>query len=256
VIFEPDSPHVRHVHAAQNAEMRRDGITPSLLVLHYTGMTSAAKAIEWLARADSGVSCHYVIDEDGIVTQMVPEELRAWHAGASSWRGETDINSHSIGIEIQNPGHDRGYPDFPHAQMAAVIALGRDIVSRHRMAPDGVLAHSDVAPGRKIDPGEKFDWALLAKEGLGLWVRPSPVKADDLGLGLGAEGLRIARAQNRLASFGYGVPECGVLDETTEKVLRSFQLHFRPQRVDGRLDHSTEHTLERLIEAAGRQAAA
>lgn len=256
MIFEPDSCHVTHVHAAQNAEMRRDGVKPSLLILHYTGMSSAAKAIDWLARAESRVSCHYVVDEIGIVTQMVPEALRAWHAGISSWRGEADINSQSIGIEIHNPGHDHGYPDFPPPQMAAVIALGRDIVARNGMAAEGVLAHSDVAPGRKIDPGEKFNWAALAKAGLGLWVRPSLVRADDPGLPLGARGARVARAQNRLASYGYSVPECGVLDAKTEKVLRSFQLHFRPRRVDGRLDRSTDTTIERLLEASRRQAAA
>lgn len=177
--FSPDSSFVAGVHLAENREPRRGGARPSLLILHYTGMSSAAKAIDWLACAESGVSCHYVIAEDGRITQLVPEALRAWHAGASHWRSETDINSHSIGIEIQNPGHQHGYPDFPPSQMQAVVSLAKDIVSRHRMAADGVLAHSDVAPGRKIDPGEKFNWALLAKEGLGLWVRPAPVRSTN-----------------------------------------------------------------------------
>jgi N-acetylmuramoyl-L-alanine amidase len=219
-------------------------------------MSSAAKAIDWLSGAESGVSCHYVCDVDGCITQLVPESQRAWHAGVSYWRGERDINSHSIGIEIQNPGHGHGYPDFAPAQMRAVIALSKDIVHRHRMTADRVLAHSDVAPGRKIDPGEKFSWSLMAKEGLGLWVRPSLVRPDDAGLSLGARGVRVASAQKRLATFGYGIEATGVLDQTTETVLKAFQSHFRPRRVDGRLDRSTEATLERLLNASRRRAAA
>ena len=254
--FSPDSPLVAAIHPAENREPRRGGVKPSLLILHYTGMSSAAKAIDWLTRAESDVSCHYVIDEAGRTTQLVPEALRAWHAGASHWRGETDINSHSIGIEIQNPGHQHGYPDFPSAQLRAVIALAKDIVERHRMATDCVLAHSDVAPGRKIDPGEKFNWALLAKEGLGLWVRPAPVRSNNSGLGRGERCARVLRAQERLGRYGYGIEANGVLDHTTEKVLKAFQSHFRPRRVDGRLDRSTELTLDKLIEASRRRVAA
>ena len=256
MIFNPDSAHVTHIHAAQNAEMRRDGALPSLLILHYTGMSSAAKAIDWLAREESRVSCHYVIDELGIITQMVPESLRAWHAGASYWRGETDINSHSIGIEIQNPGHEHGYPDFPSAQMHSVARLSRDIMRRNGMSSASVLAHSDIAPGRKIDPGEKFDWEMLAREGVGLWVKPSPVKHDDHALDLGATGSRVARIQEQLAAYGYNIGISGLLDESTAKVIRSFQLHFRPKRTDGRLDRSTELTLERLLSELRRQVAA
>ena len=254
MIFEPDSRHVSHIHAAQNAEIRRDGLRPTLLILHYTGMSSAAKAIDWLARAESRVSCHYVIDEHGVVTQMVPEALRAWHAGVSSWHGQDDINSRSIGIEIQNPGHDHGYPDFPARQMSAVIGLGRDIVGRNGIIPEHVLAHSDVAPGRKIDPGEKFNWGLLAREGLGHWVRPSLVRPEDPGLSRGANSVRLRQVQKNLASYGYSIAETGILDESTETILKAFQLHFRPRRVDGRLDRSTETTLERLLEASHRHA--
>lgn len=254
--FAADSSLVDDIHVAANVEPRRGGVRPSLLILHYTGMSSAAKAIDWLARAESGVSCHYVIDEAGRITQLVPESLRAWHAGASYWRGETDINSHSIGIEIQNPGHQHGYPDFPAAQMDAVIALGIDITRRHEMAIDAVLAHSDVAPARKIDPGEKFNWMRLARAGLGLWVRPSPVRADDPGIGPGESCGQVARVQELLALYGYQVAPTGVLDPATEQVLRAFQAHFRSRRVDGRVDRSTELTLERLVEAARRRVAA
>jgi N-acetylmuramoyl-L-alanine amidase len=256
VTFKPDSPHAHAVYPAHNREPRRDGAKPSMLILHYTGMASAAKAVDWLARPESGVSCHFVVDEQCHVTQLVPEELRAWHAGLSYWRGERDINSHSIGIEIHNPGHQHGYPDFPDEQMRAVIDLSKDIVRRHHIQPDNVLAHSDVAPGRKIDPGEKFDWHRLASEGVGLWVKPAPVRADDAGLAAGAEGSAVLNAQKNLAAYGYNVEASGTLDAQTEKVLKSFQLHFRPLRVDGRLDRSTEITLDRLIEASrGRDAA-
>lgn len=254
--FKPDSKLTDSVCPAVNVEPRRGVKRPSLLILHYTGMSSAAKAIDWLAREESRVSCHYVIDEAGHITQMVPEKMRAWHAGVSFWRGETDINSQSIGIEIQNPGHEDGYPNFPPAQMRAVIALSLDITARNRIATDGVLAHSDVAPGRKIDPGEKFNWAELARHGLGLWVRPSPVNKSDEGLGHGAKSDSVLSAQKQLAAYGYDVQPTGEIDTKTSKVLRAFQLHFRPRRVDGRLDRSTLLTLTRLIAAAGRDAMA
>lgn len=249
--FAPDSPCVSDVRAACNVEPRRGCAAPSLVVLHYTGMSCANKAIDWLARAESGVSCHYVIDEGGRITQLTPESQRAWHAGVSSWRGEPDVNSRSIGIEIQNPGHEHGYPDFPAEQMQAVIALCQDIVSRNRIARHDVLAHSDVAPERKIDPGEKFDWRLLADAGVGLWIEPAPVAADDTGFALGDRSPLIAEAQRLLAMYGYDAPQSGVLDEKTGKVLRAFQLHFRPRRVDGRLDRSTRSTLELLVASAG-----
>lgn len=253
--FKADSTLVSAVCPAVNVEPRRGVKAPSLLILHYTGMSSAAKAIDWLAREESKVSCHYVIDEQGGITQMVPERLRAWHAGVSYWRGSTDINSCSIGIEIQNPGHEHGYPDFPARQMAAVIALSKNIVKRHAIAQSGVLAHSDIAPERKIDPGEKFDWAEMAQHGLGLWVRPSPVKSDDRGLSIADTGSVVAKAQAMLGQFGYNIQPTGEFDSTTAKVIRAFQLHFRPKRVDGRLDRSTFLTLSRLIAAADKEKA-
>lgn len=247
--FKPDSRLVKAVHPAANIEPRRKNASPCLVILHYTGMASAAKAIDWLARPESKVSCHYVIDERGVITQLVPEALRAWHAGVSCWRGETDINSRSIGIEIQNPGHADGYPEFPRAQIGAVIALTRDIAKRHRIAPAGILAHSDVAIARKIDPGEKFPWASLAKEGVGHWVRPSPVNGRDRGLAEGERAPAAGEAQVLLRAYGYDTSETGVLDIATVKALTAFQRHFRPRRVDGRLDKSTLSTLRRLVEA-------
>lgn len=250
--FKADSKLVHSVAPAANVEKRVGNVRPSLLIMHYTGMSSAEKAIDWLSRAESRVSCHYVIADDGRITQMVPEAMRAWHAGVSYWRGERDINSHSIGIEIQNPGHEHGYPDFPRAQMDAVIALGRDIVKRHRMRADGVLAHSDVAPERKIDPGEKFNWAELARHGLGEWVRASPVRDGDEVYCAGMQGDAILEAQQMLGAYGYDIAPTGTFDAAMGKVLRAFQLHFRPRRVDGLLDRSTLNTLTRLVDAANR----
>lgn len=245
--LKPDSSVVTALHPSRNVGERRNGMRPYLIILHYTGMGSAQKAIEWLAHPDSNVSCHYVVDEAGAVTQMVPENLRAWHAGASYWHGETDVNSASIGIEIQNAGHPNGYPDFPNAQMQAVAALCRDIARRRAIAPEGVLAHSDVAPGRKMDPGEKFDWAWLASEGVGHWV--APAEPSDPCRGEIAEGIGVAEAQRLLRQYGYDAEPHGRLDERTRVLARAFQLHFRPARADGRLDTGTLDTLSRLVAA-------
>lgn len=244
--FASDSALVRRVVPALNAEPRKGGLTARLLILHYTGMSSAERAIQYLACAESQVSCHYVIDEAGAFTQLVPEALRAWHAGVSAWAGECDVNSSSIGIEIQNPGHEHGYPEFPAAQMEAVAALSRDIVARNRIRPRDVLAHSDVAPERKIDPGEKFEWRFLHKAGVGHWVEPAALDPSEPGLERGACGALVREAQAGLARYGYGVPVTGELDAATCCALRAFQLHFRPARTDGRLDRSTLDTLARL----------
>src|SRR5262249_47647034 len=142
----------------------------------------------------------------------VPEALRAWHAGVASWRGQTDINSLSVGLEIHNPGHELGYPDFPEVQMRAVEALCHDIMVRHRIGPEGVLAHSDVAPTRKKDPGEKFPWARLARVGIGLWVPPAPVDPADAGIAHDAAGPLVAEVQMLLAKFGYGIEATGIAD--------------------------------------------
>jgi N-acetylmuramoyl-L-alanine amidase len=246
-IKEPDSPLVTDLHPSPNIEPRAAGIKPTMLLLHYTGLPTAAKAIEVLSRPDCKVSCHYVVDDDGRIIQMVSENKRAWHAGASFWAGETDINSASIGIEIQNPGHQGGYPDFPASQMRAVIALSQDIIVRRGIPSPRVLAHSDVAPTRKIDPGEKFDWRGLAEAGIGHWVPPAPLEEGDAGLD--EDGPAIAEAQALLAAYGYGIETHGIFDEASRSVVRAFQLHFRPARADGRLDRSTADTLARLLGA-------
>jgi N-acetylmuramoyl-L-alanine amidase len=252
--FVPDSPWIDAVVPAHNREARRGKTQPDMLVLHYTGMASAEKAVAWLAGTQSRVSCHYVVDETGRVTQLVPEAERAWHAGVSCWHGETDLNSASVGIEIQNPGHEDGYHDFPRAQIDAVIRLSHDIVARHTIAPTRILAHSDIAPQRKIDPGEKFPWHLLFDAGLGALVPPAPLVRDDPSLGPGDAGPRVATLQSDLAAYGYDVPLDGQFDLRTHNVMRAFQRHFRPARCDGRYDGSTHDTLTRLLDRYGRTA--
>lgn len=248
-IEKPDSPLVDALHPSLNINERRNGLTPRLLILHYTGLPNVERSIQVLADPRGKVSCHYVIAEDGRITQMVAEEMRAWQAGVSFWAGETDINSASIGIEIQNPGHAGGYPPFPSQQMERVRDLSLDIIRRNRIAPEGVLAHSDIAPKRKIDPGEKFDWRGLASAGVGHWVEPALPVDDGVRLGLGDAGEAVAAMQGALAAYGYGVPQAGIFDIPTQYVVIAFQRHFRPARVDAVWDASCADTLQRLAEA-------
>jgi N-acetylmuramoyl-L-alanine amidase len=219
-----------------------------MLLLHYTGMPGAEEALAWLCNPASGVSSHYFVFEDGRVAQLVPEARRAWHAGAGSWGADHDINSCSIGVEIANPGHDGGLPPFPEAQIAGVIRLARDIVARRSIPPERVLAHSDVAPGRKQDPGERFPWAELHRAGVGHWVEPVPIR-DGPSLARGERSAEVDAAQAMLAQYGYGVPQSGVFDDATEAVVAAFQRHFRPERVDGVADASTLATLRDLLAA-------
>jgi len=216
-----------------------------MIVVHYTGMTDAEAALERLCAPESKVSAHYVVFEDGRVVQCVAEARRAWHAGVSSWEGESDVNSRSIGIEICNPGHDFGAPDFPEIQIAAVIALGRDILARRAIRADRIVGHSDVAPGRKNDPGEKFPWRRLHAAGIGHWVEP--VEIDEArGLVLGDDGAEVLALQRALAAYGYGLAASARYDAATRDVVVAFQRHFRPSRVDGIADPSTIATLRRL----------
>jgi N-acetylmuramoyl-L-alanine amidase len=194
----------------------------SILVLHYTGMESGQAALDRLRDPDAKVSAHYLVEEDGRVFALVAEDQRAWHAGAGAWGGCKDVNSASIGIEIVNGGHDFGLPDFPDVQIEAVIALSRDILTRHAIAPRNVIGHSDMAPSRKTDPGEKFPWARLAAAGIGLWPdAPAPAVPE-------------ADAMWGLAMIGYPVQ-----DNSLDDVVRAFQRRFRPGRIDGRLDAET-----------------
>jgi N-acetylmuramoyl-L-alanine amidase len=239
--LKPDSALVQALHPSCNTGDRRKGCRADMIVLHYTGMPSAEKAVLWLADSRSNVSCHYVIDEAGQITQMVAENQRAWHAGISHWAGETDINSVSIGIEIQNPGHEHGYPEFPAEQMQAVASLCSDIVHRRGVPAERILAHSDVAPGRKID------WALLQKQGVGHWVAPAPLDIESA-YALDGDEAVVAEALELFRAYGYGI-ENPEREDWFAVLVRTFQLHFRPARADGRLDAGTLDTLRRLVAA-------
>ncbi len=210
----------------------RGDVKPSLLILHYTGMTDAKAALDRLTNAEAKVSAHYTVDEDGTIYCHVDESKRAWHAGHSFWRGEGDINAHSIGIEIVNPGHEFGYRAFPNAQIEAVKKLSLNIMVKHGLEAEDVLAHSDVAPGRKTDPGERFPWYRLAKAGVGIWPSPSE---DDV---VKATGFHIERA---LHDFGYD-PRVKLRDK-----IVAFQRHFVPEVFDeGQEGEATSLTKTRL----------
>ncbi len=198
----------------------RDGVAIDMLVLHYTGMTSSEAALERLCDPACEVSAHYLIDEGGSLLALVDEEQRAWHAGVASWCGETNINSRSIGIELVNPGHEFGYRPFTEEQYRTLIRLCRDIHQRHNIPTRNVVGHSDVAPARKSDPGELFDWQRLAAEGIGLWpaTSASPCDADDV------PGL--------LSDIGYDISD-------VTAAVTAFQRHFSPHRLDGVIDTPT-----------------
>lgn len=242
--FRPDSRLVGALAPSPNHGERRAPI--DMIVLHYTGMESAEAALERLRDPVAEVSAHYVVLEDGSILQMVPEARRAWHAGVAVWEGEADINSRSIGIEIANPGHGLGYPAFPEPQVIAVASLCQDILDRHAIRADRVLAHSDVAPLRKDDPGEKFPWHLLHHAGVGHLVHEAPLESGRFFM-RGDAGQPVEALQSMLAMYGYGLAVTGVYDAETEAVVRAFQRHFRRAKVDGVADMSTLRTLHDLL---------
>jgi N-acetylmuramoyl-L-alanine amidase len=230
----------------------RNGCSIDMLILHYTGMPTTAEAMARLVDPVAKVSAHYLVDEEARIYRLVPEAKRAWHAGVAEWGGVTDINAHSIGIEISNPGHEHGYREFSMEQIAAVVSLAREIVARHRIRPARVLGHSDVAPTRKQDPGELFDWQRLARAGVGLW--PGQVRPLGRTLAPGESGADVGTMQKQLAAFGYRVPTKGEYCEETQAVIRAFQRHFRPVKVDGVADGQTRALIARLKEQVARTA--
>ena len=251
-VFSAESCVVAEVRPSPNHGERTGGLRPDMILLHYTGMIDAAVALDRLCAPGSEVSAHYLVLEDGRIIQMVQESRRAWHAGISSWAGQSDINSCSIGIEIANPGHGFGYPDFPKRQIAAVTALCRGIQTRNTIPPARVLAHSDVAPSRKQDPGEKFPWRTLWDSGVGHWVKPTPIAEGGAVLALGDRGDAVTSIQDLLGKYGYDIIITGTYDSTTHDAVKAFQRHFRPERVDGIVDESTRLTLQELLTQRGR----
>lgn len=224
-----------------NHNERRNDAPIDILLIHYTGMTDAATALARLCDPIAKVSAHYTIDEAGTVFGHVDENRRAWHAGVSYWAGERDVNSRSIGIELVNPGHDLGYRDFPAAQLEALIELARGIIARHKIPPARILAHSDVAPGRKIDPGEKFPWAELARQGIGLF--PVDYRAP-------AQMPPLSELQTMVARYGYGCPVTGVFDDETRTALSAFQRHHRPRKFNGMPDADSAGRIADLLTRA------
>lgn len=203
----------------------RGGHDIDMLVLHYTGMPTAEDALTRLCDGDSKVSSHYLLDEQGTIHALVEESERAWHSGVSYWRGHTNINQRSIGIEIVNPGHEFGYRRFPETQMDALIPLCKEIINRHNIVPQNIVGHSDVAPQRKEDPGELFNWRLLADNGIGLFPE---IPADE---GIGAENL---------APYGYDLSK-------PRYAITAFQRHFRPNMLDGEWDDECARLLAALV---------
>ncbi len=207
----------------------RDGHAVDILLLHYTGMKSGQEAIDRLRDPVARVSAHYVVEEDGCVYRLVPEDRRAWHAGVSSWMGATNINQRSIGIEIVNPGHEFGYRAFPASQMAAVRDLARGILARHAIPPRRVIGHADVAPVRKEDPGELFDWQGLAAAGIGIWPQPRPVHWSD------------EEFFGALQRYGYDIADRAA-------ATRAFCRHFRQRRLGDAPDAELAAILNGLLE--------
>jgi N-acetylmuramoyl-L-alanine amidase len=213
-----------------NHDERPPGQAIDLLLLHYTGMRSGAAALERLRDSVAKVSAHYLVEEDGRIFQLVSESRRAWHAGAASWQGATDVNARSLGIEIVNPGHEFGYRPFPPQQMAAVKLLALDILARHPIPAARVLGHSDVAPLRKEDPGELFDWRGLAAAGIGLWPEG------------GSAAVLESAVAKALTRIGYGYAE-----EDLAAVVRAFQRHFRPNAITGVADAETRRRMAAVL---------
>ncbi|GAB0117310.1 N-acetylmuramoyl-L-alanine amidase [Acidisoma sp. 7E03] len=217
--------------ASPNHDARPADQPIDILMLHYTGMQTSQAAIDRLCDPEARVSSHYVVEEDGTIWRLVPEVRRAWHAGISFWRGHETLNGRCIGIEIVNPGHEWGYRPFPAVQMAAVAELARGILGRHPIPARNVVGHSDVAPDRKEDPGELFDWPWLAAQGVGLW--------PDFPDAIPEAAVDEAALRQDLAVFGYPVPPPDAGAQAFATLLRAFQRHWRPAAVTGEADAET-----------------
>lgn len=240
--FTPDSKYVNSVSPAFNFNKRKKQI--DILLYHYTAMKNANKALQWLCCKQSKVSCHYFIFKDGRIIQLVPEKLRAYHAGLSYWRGKGDINSSSIGIEIDNDGTEH----FTKKQMRSLVKLSKDIIKRHKILPQNILAHSDVAPLRKQDPGKFFNWQWLAKQNIGHFVKAVSMK-NEKKYKRGQKNNAIKKCQMLLSLYGYECKANGYFSKQTQAVVKAFQRHHRQAKIDGVLDFSTRQTLENLCAA-------
>lgn len=223
-------------HPSPNVDERPLGCAVDSLILHYTGMKTAKDALQRLCDPEAKVSAHYLIDEDGRILRLVDESKRAWHAGVSFWQGRERLNDCSIGIEVVNPGHEWGYQPFTEAQYRALEWLCPWLMERFAIPRRRVLAHSDIAPDRKEDPGELFDWQRLAKSGIGVWPKEG-----------NGEPRSLEVAKTQLATIGYPFPQCGDADAAIRQVIIAFQRRFRPEHVDGDLDQQTLARLDGVL---------
>jgi N-acetylmuramoyl-L-alanine amidase len=236
-----------------NFNERPDDAIIDLLVMHYTGMKTGAEALTRMCDHNSQVSAHYMVDLDGTVISLVPEDKRAWHAGISCWRGIASLNDTSIGIEIVNPGHEFGYDKFTDEQMQSVISLSQEIISRYRIEAVNVVGHSDIAPSRKQDPGELFNWQLLAKNGVGIWPDVKTVKNPDrILVHPGKEGVDVGRVQKMLSDFGYHIRVDGYYGSKTEDVIRAFKRRFATETLNISWDNLAEARIKKLLEIIGK----
>lgn len=232
-----------------------------MLVLHYTGMEDGPSALERMRDEKAQVSAHYMVDVDGVIYQLVPEDMRAWHAGVSNWQGDGDLNSRSVGIEIVNGGHnvklsDGSLQPYSRVQIEAVIELSRAIIERHKIPLNRVVGHSDIAPDRKDDPGEHFPWEEFAARGVGFWPeRPdegelTKLSEKDAPLKLGAKGKGVTGLQEDLLAIGYPIEVSGAFDEQTEKVVMAFQRRWNQGDVSGVVDPLTFELIRRVAALA------
>ncbi len=234
-----------------NCDDRPQGASIDMLVLHYTDTKTAEEALALLLDPEKKVSAHYLVDESGEIFQLVPENKRAWHAGVSSWRGREKLNDFSIGIEVANPGHTCGYRPFPSVQMQSVIELCQDILDRHPIPAQNVVAHSDIAPARKKDPGELFEWARMAREGIGLWPEFPAELAEITELDTGMINKDVEKLQSRLVAYGYGLKVDGYFGNATQGVVTAFQRHFTPRQVNGAWGALQDAALTGLLKLIG-----
>ena len=234
-------------YMSPNWNERPSGVSIDMVILHYTGMKTGEEALQRLCDPDAAVSSHYLIEEDGEIFQLVAEEKRAWHAGVSHWQGRENINHNSIGVELVNPGHEFGYRAFPPAQIDSLLALLVGVKARHKIPTGGFLGHSDIAPGRKVDPGHLFPWRQLAAEGFGVF---SDRIASDTAVRLRLDdtGPLVNKVNKQLAIVGYRGCDNVTFGQGTAHVLKAFQAHWRPEEINGVLDEGTAIVLDDIAQ--------
>lgn len=221
-------------YLSPNFDDRPSQIRPDLIIIHYTGMEKVKEALTRLCDPASKVSAHYLIDQTGRTYQLVDDQKRAWHAGVSYWQGKRDINGISLGIELDNTGHEFGLPPYPPAQIDSLLLLLAHLSQKYHIAKERIIGHSDVAPMRKIDPGEHFPWSTLQAHGFGLWPAPAPVTTPPSS---------ILEVQHSLSSLGYECPLTGWLDDQTTAAIQAFQRHFTPLEITGTLTTQLKYVL-------------